>query len=119
MRARTSQIASPPVDPKMSFKTKIVSSFGRPFAKTHLIDEDGDRNLGISASSTYPTILQKTNVVSSFTEDLQQNSGVEKEGVIGFGRDEKKGAPEMKGYLAMYMKKMVEKIGARDIWRCC
>ena len=88
----------------MSFKKNRVSSFWRSFAKTHLIEKQLVTNLWIFASSAYPTMFQKTNVVSSFTEDLPQNSCVEKEGVIGFRVSEKKGAPEMKGYPAMYMK---------------
>ena len=66
MRARISQIACASGDPRMSFKTNIVRGLVGRSVKTHLIDKDGDRNLVISASSIYPTMFQKTNVVRSF-----------------------------------------------------
>ena len=42
----------------------------------------------------YPVMLQKTNVVRGFLEDFTENYCVEKEGVKGFSREEKKRDPQ-------------------------
>lgn len=76
------QIAFPALQPRNLFKTKIFRSFGRRSAKSHLVENQGVKNLEISEDALYPTMLRKINVVRGFSEDSPKNFVAEKKGAI-------------------------------------